>query len=84
MVFVEILWKSQGGEEGRDLKSAGFTPVSHIVWHKSYVSSARFFPYCHEPAYVLARGRPSLPAEPLSPVMFPSENSSYCGHRRGL
>ena len=26
-------------------KSAGFTPVGHIVWHKSYASSARFFQY---------------------------------------
>jgi DNA modification methylase len=49
-------------------KSAGFTPVGHIVWHKGYASNARFFRYCHEQAYVLAKGRPSLPAEPLSDV----------------
>ena len=49
-------------------KSAGFKPVGHIVWHKSYASSTRFFQYRHEQAYVLAKGRPSLPAEPLSDV----------------
>jgi DNA modification methylase len=49
-------------------KSAGFTPVGHIVWHKSYASSARFFQYCHEQAYVLAKGRPALPVAPLSDV----------------
>jgi hypothetical protein len=38
-------------------KSAGFTPVGHIVWHKSYASTTRFFQYRHEQAYVLAKGR---------------------------
>jgi len=49
-------------------KSAGFTPVGHIVWHKSYASNSRFLQYCHEQAYVLAKGRPAVPAEPLSDV----------------
>jgi site-specific DNA-methyltransferase (adenine-specific) len=58
-------------------KSAGFTPVGHIVWHKSYASNARFLQYCHEQAYVLAKGRPSLPAEPLSDV----QPWKYSGNR---
>lgn len=49
-------------------KSAGFTPVGHIVWRKSYASSARFFNHTHEQAYVLAKGRPALPAAPMDDV----------------
>jgi site-specific DNA-methyltransferase (adenine-specific) len=45
-----------------------FRRSAYIVWHKSYASSVRFFRYRHKQAYVLAKGRPSLPAEPLSDV----------------
>jgi DNA modification methylase len=49
-------------------KGAGFTPVGHIVFSKTYASAQRFLRYSHESAYVLAKGRPELPADPLSDV----------------
>jgi site-specific DNA-methyltransferase (adenine-specific) len=49
-------------------KAAGFTPVEHIVWKKCYASSERFLKRTHEAAYVLAKGRPSLPSQPLDDV----------------
>ena len=50
-------------------KSAGFTPVGHIVFSKTYASSQGFLRYTHESAYVLAKGRPPLPAAPISDVL---------------
>ena len=50
-------------------KGAGFTPVGHIVFHKTYASAQRFLRYSHESAYVLAKGRPERPADPLSDVL---------------
>jgi len=49
-------------------KSAGFIPVGHLVWHKPYASRSRFLAYTHEQAYLLAKGRPELPASPLPDV----------------
>lgn len=49
-------------------RSAGFQPVGHIVWVKKYASRTRFLRYRHEQAYVLAKGRPSLLAQPLDDV----------------
>jgi site-specific DNA-methyltransferase (adenine-specific) len=49
-------------------KGAGFTPVGHIVFSKNYASSQRFLRYAHESAYVLAKGQPELPANPISDV----------------
>lgn len=50
-------------------KSAGFQPVGHIVFRKTYTSKSRFFSYQHEQAYLLAKGRPPLPKQPLADVM---------------
>jgi site-specific DNA-methyltransferase (adenine-specific) len=50
-------------------RSAGFQPVGHIVFRKSYSSKSRFLRYQHEQAYLLAKGRPPLPKQPLSDVM---------------
>jgi len=50
-------------------KRAGFAPVGHIVFSKTYASSQRFLRYAHESAYVLAKGRPEPPADPLSDVL---------------
>jgi site-specific DNA-methyltransferase (adenine-specific) len=50
-------------------KGAGFTPVGHIVFSKSYASAQRFVRYQHESAYVLAKGRPEMPAAPISDVL---------------
>lgn len=50
-------------------KDAGFQPVGHIVFRKSYSSKSRFFHYQHEQAFLLAKGRPPLPKQPLGDVM---------------
>lgn len=49
--------------------SAGFQPVGHIVFRKSYSSKSRFLRYQHEQAFLLAKGRPPLPKQPLGDVM---------------
>lgn len=50
-------------------RSAGFQPVGHIVFRKSYSSRTRFLRYQHEQAFLLAKGRPPLPKQPLADVM---------------
>jgi site-specific DNA-methyltransferase (adenine-specific) len=50
-------------------KSAGFQPVGHLVFRKTYSSQSRFFSYQHEQAYLLAKGRPPLPKQPLADVI---------------
>ena len=49
-------------------KRAGFVPVGHLVFSKSYASAQRFLRYKHESAYVLAKGTPVLPAHPIDDV----------------
>jgi site-specific DNA-methyltransferase (adenine-specific) len=48
---------------------AGFQPVGHLVFQKTYSSKSRFLRYQHEQAYLLAKGRPPLPKQPLADVM---------------
>jgi DNA modification methylase len=48
-------------------RSAGFQPVGHIVFKNS--SKSRFLRYQHEQAFLLAKGRPPLPKQPLGDVM---------------
>jgi DNA modification methylase len=50
-------------------RGAGFQPVGHIVFRKSYSSKSRFLLYQHEQAFLLAKGRPTLPKQPLGDVM---------------
>lgn len=50
-------------------KAADFLPVGHIVFCKAYSSKSRFLSYRHEQAYLLAKGRPPLPMQPLADVM---------------
>jgi DNA modification methylase len=50
-------------------KDAGFQPVGHIVFRKTYGSKSRFLSYHHEQAYLLAKGRPPLPKQPLADVI---------------
>lgn len=50
-------------------RSAGFQPVGHIIFRKSYSSRSRFLRYQHEQAFLLAKGRPPLPKQPLGDVM---------------
>jgi site-specific DNA-methyltransferase (adenine-specific) len=58
-------------------RSAGFYPVGHIVWAKNYASSRTFLQNRHEQAYLLAKGRPAKPSQPISDVQ-PWE---YTGNR---
>ena len=58
-------------------KRAGFRIVGHIVWHKGYVSRRGVLNARHEQAYVLTKGRPQNPAQPLDDVL-PWE---YSGNR---
>jgi site-specific DNA-methyltransferase (adenine-specific) len=58
-------------------KAAGFRIVGHLVFRKRYASSTRFLRYQHEQAYLLAKGNPTLPAQPIPDVLdFP-----YTGNR---
>jgi site-specific DNA-methyltransferase (adenine-specific) len=50
-------------------KDAGFRPVGHIVFRKEYSSKSRFLSYRHEQAYLLAKGRPPLPKQPVGDVV---------------
>jgi site-specific DNA-methyltransferase (adenine-specific) len=50
-------------------KAAGFQPIGHLVFRKTYSSKSRFLSYQHEQAYLLAKGRPPLPKQPLTDVM---------------
>lgn len=50
-------------------KAAGFRPVGHIVFRKTYSSKQRFFSYQHEQAFLLAKGRPPLPKQPVGDVI---------------
>lgn len=50
-------------------RAAGFRVVGHIVFAKAYQSKARFLRYQHESAYLLAKGRPAQPQEPLPDVL---------------
>ena len=50
-------------------KNAGFSVVGHIVWTKNYASRTGVLKYHHEQAYVLAKGRPQRPAQPIADVL---------------
>jgi site-specific DNA-methyltransferase (adenine-specific) len=52
----------------RAWRTAGFQPVGHLVWSKTYASSKRYLRYRHEQAYLLAKGSPPLPEPPLDDV----------------
>lgn len=58
-------------------KQAGFRVVGHIVFRKTYASSSRYLRYRHEPAYLLAKGRPPPPAFPPPDVL----DWTYTGNR---
>lgn len=58
-------------------RSAGFRMVGHIVFRKRYASSVRYLRHQHEQAYVLAKGDPALPAQPVPDVI----DWRYTGNR---
>ena len=50
-------------------RGAGFRPVGHMVFRKSYTTKAtQFLKYQHEQAYLLAKGRPPIMGSPLPDV----------------
>lgn len=64
-------------EFARAWNEAGFRPLGHIVWPKTYASSAKHTEYRHEAAYLLAKGWPARPPLAL-PDVQPWE---YSGNR---
>jgi site-specific DNA-methyltransferase (adenine-specific) len=50
-------------------RAAGFYPVGHIVFRKDYASQSRLVRYQHEQAYLLAKGKPPLPKNPIADVI---------------
>lgn len=53
----------------RAWKRAGFTPVAHLVWTKSYASKRGFVASHHEQAFLLAKGQPDKPSRILRDVL---------------
>ena len=50
-------------------RGAGFRIVGHLVFRKQYASKSRLLKYQHEQAYLLAKGNPALPENPLADVI---------------
>ncbi|MCW3677811.1 DNA methyltransferase [Burkholderia cenocepacia] len=50
-------------------KAAGFRIAAHLVFAKSYASRAGLVKYQHESAFLLAKGRPPAPAQPIGDVL---------------
>ena len=50
-------------------RQARFNIVGHLVWHKPYASSRGFVLRTHEAAYLLTKGNPKPPEEPLPDVL---------------
>jgi DNA modification methylase len=50
-------------------RSAGFRVVGHLVFRKQYTSKTRFLRYQHEQAYLLAKGNPALPENPVGDII---------------
>ena len=58
-------------------EAAGFRTSGHIVWPKGYASSARHLQYRHESAWLLTKGRPQTPNQPLPDI----QRWVYSGNR---
>jgi site-specific DNA-methyltransferase (adenine-specific) len=58
-------------------RAAGFRPVGHLVFRKSYASTTHFLRYQHEQAYLLAKGEPRRPGQPIPDV----QEMRYSGNR---
>jgi site-specific DNA-methyltransferase (adenine-specific) len=59
-------------------REAGFRVVGHLTFPKRYTSSTRFLRYQHEGAYLLAKGNPQPPRNPIGDVI---EWTDYTGNR---
>jgi site-specific DNA-methyltransferase (adenine-specific) len=58
-------------------RAAGFYPAGHLVWVKSYASGHGKVDYCHEQAYLLAKGQGIRPRYVLPDVL----SWHYAGNR---
>ncbi|MEM9388075.1 MAG: DNA methyltransferase [Pseudomonadota bacterium] len=47
---------------------SGFKIAGRIVWAKRYASSSHHTRYCHEAAYVLTKGKPRPPQDPIADI----------------
>jgi len=56
-------------------RAAGFRPVGHFSFPKQYTSSVGHVRCQHECGYLLAKGNPSRPVQPLGDVIPWSENT---------
>jgi hypothetical protein len=67
-----------GDEFFHTWRSAGFRIVGHLVFRKQYASKSRFFKYQHEQTYLLAKGNPALPEDPITNVLdMPYSGNSF-------
>ncbi len=57
---------------------AGFRTIGHIVWPKRYASGKGHTRYQHEAAFVLVKGCPKMPENPVSSV----QKWKYTGNKR--
>jgi len=58
-------------------RAAGFRPVGHFIFPKTYTSSSRYVRYQHECAYLLAKGYPKQPKNAIGDVI----SWKYTGNR---
>ncbi|GHM21377.1 methyltransferase [Escherichia coli] len=58
-------------------KRAGFSVAGHLVFTKNYTSKSAYVAYRHECAYILAKGSPARPRNPLPDVL----GWKYSGNR---
>ncbi|MBL4712106.1 MAG: DNA methylase [Gammaproteobacteria bacterium] len=58
-------------------KEAGFRPVGHIVWPKTYASSSYYLARHHEQAFLLAKGYPQKPQTVLPDI----QEWAYTGNK---
>ena len=50
-------------------RAAGFRVVGHLAFPKRYTSKTKYLRYQHECAYLLAKGTPKEPADPIGDVI---------------
>lgn len=58
-------------------REAGFRLAGHLTFPKQYTSTERFLQYRHENAYLLAKGNPPQPTQPIPDVL----EWKYTGNR---
>jgi len=67
--FAVITYSWAHGEKYLSaFRDAGFRFAGHLVFRKRYTSAVRYLAYQHDVAYLLAKGSPPIPEDPLSDV----------------